>query len=340
MNMLALATISALEDAVRSATKRERWTDPLSAETRRRLRELHRVQQWRQLKILVLFGLWFGCAALALRFELLSVRVPCWILIGFCLNGLGAFMHEGAHHNLFQRPLADRLVGFACGIPVLLSCSNYRAIHMLHHRYENTVADPDNLVAKFPGKLLRWIAYWGWYVVGMPVYAVLLIVTGPLRAEGRREKAICTVESVLLVGIYALLAWAVPHFGLTKIVLAGWLAGLVAATLIANARGLAEHTMLYQGNPPNALQTTRSLPSNAFVSFFFNNQNYHLEHHLFPRVPWYNLPAVHGLLKPLYRREQAAVCRSYLQYLSNAFRWGPLRNVRYGTDGETLVSGL
>ena len=94
---------------MRSAANREHWTDPLSAETRRRLRELHRVRPWRQLKILVLLGLWFGCAALALRLELLSVRVPCWILIGFCLNGLGAFMHEAAagRHGRYEGSAAE-----------------------------------------------------------------------------------------------------------------------------------------------------------------------------------------------------------------------------------------
>ena len=312
------------------------WSDKLSPRTRERLRELHRIEYWRHLKILLLFGLWFALAAIALEIDSLWVRLPSWILIGFCLNGLGVFMHEGAHHNLFQIPVIDRIIGFACGVPVLISCSNYRATHMLHHRYENTKADPDNLAAAFPGGITRRIVYWAWYAVGMPLYAVLLVVTGPFRAEGWRERTICVAESLSLAGIYGLLAWAVPKSGLTDLALVGWFGGLIAANVIANVRGLAEHTLLHQDDPPNALRTTRSLPSNAFISFFFNNQNYHLEHHLFPRVPWYSLPAVHRLLKPLYETEQAAVCGSYAQYLSSALRYGPMRTVRYGPEGPRV----
>jgi len=40
----------------------------------------------------------------------------------------------------------------------------------------------------------------------------------------------------------------------------------------------------------------RSLVSNPVVSFFFNNQNYHLEHHLFPAIPW-NWESVNGLAR-------------------------------------------
>lgn len=313
----------------------EHWTQRLPPETRRRINELHGIEPWRHLKIPLLFAIWLGTATLAVWGGSLWVSVPCWILIGLCLHGLGVFMHEGAHHNLFRRPLVDRYIGFLCGLPVLISCSNYRATHVLHHRYENTPADPDNMAARFPSGLLRRLVYYSWYLVGMPVYAVVLVSTGPLRAEGWREKTACAAESLLLAGVYAGLIGGAFHIGFGSLLWTAWGGGLIVASLIANVRGLAEHTLLPQGDPPNPLWTTRSTPSSAVVSFFFNNQNYHLEHHLFPRVPWYNLPAVHRLLKPIYRQEQAAVCRSYVEYLSVALRHGPMSEVRYGPEGRS-----
>jgi fatty acid desaturase len=309
----------------------------LSPEVKQRLKELHEVAPQRHLKILVLIGIWIAAAALALEVDSLWVRLPCWVLIGFCLHGLGIFVHEGAHHNLFRKPKVDRLIGFACGIPVALSCSNYRATHMLHHEHENTMADPDNLSANFPDGFSRRLVYYAWYVVGMPIYVVWVVITGPFRASGWREKAVCVMEGLALAGIYLAVAWAAPRYGLTQTLLVGWLGGLVVTILIANVRGLAEHTMLRQDNPPDPLQTTRALPSNPFVSFFFNNQNYHLEHHLFPAVPWYNLAAIHRLLRPLYEREHAAVCRGYLEYIGSALRYGPMRSVRYGVQGKTSI---
>lgn len=318
--------------------RKAHWAHSLSPAMRDRLRELHRLQHWRRLKIPAIVGFWFVLATLALRSDSLLVRVPCWILIGFCLNALGEFMHEGAHHNLFRIPILDRTIGFACGVPVLISCSNYRATHLLHHRYVSTPADPDNFAAKFPNRLVRRIAYYGFYLIGMPIYAAQLLITGPARAEGRRERMLCVFESPLLVGICATLAWAAPRLGLTKVVLVGWVAGLAVASVIGNVKSLAEHTLLEQHSPPDPLLATRTTPSGALVRFFFNQQNYHLEHHLFPYVPWYNLPAVHRLLDPILRSGGAPVCPTYFEYVSNAFRYGPLRNVRYAPGGKTIVS--
>lgn len=314
----------------------EHWAHRLPGDIRGRLNELHRVEPWRHLKIPLLFAIWLGTAMVAVWSNSLWVSLPCALLIGLCLHGLGVFMHEGAHHNLFRRRLLDRFIGFTCGLPVLISCSNYRATHVLHHRHENTAADPDNMAARFRSGLLRRLVYYSWYAVGMPVYAVVLAATGPFRAEGWREKMACAAESALLIGFYSGLVWATVRFGFSDVLWSSWGGGLIVASLIANVRGLAEHTMLPQDDPPNPLRTTRSTPSSAVISFFFNNQNYHLEHHLFPRVPWYNLPAVHQLLRPFYRREQAAVCRGYREYLSDAFRHGPMRELRYGPEGRSM----
>jgi fatty acid desaturase len=182
------------------------------------------------------------------------------------------------------------------------------------------------MTARFPSSRLRPIVYYFWFLVGTPVYSVLLMLTGPFRAVGWREKGLCIVETLLIVVFHyqLVVAW------LEDATLYAWLAALAAGSIIANVRGLAEHTLLPQEDPPNPFQSTRSTVSNRAVSFFFNNQNYHLEHHLFPRVPWYNLPKLHELLHSSYRSQQAAVCRGYLEYLSTAFRYGPMHETAYG----------
>lgn len=50
------------------------------------------------------------------------------------------------------------------------------------------------------------------------------------------------------------------------------------------------------------------------------NLNYHLEHHLFPGVPWYHLPKVHALLKDEFRAAGASVYRSYTEFLIDFFK--------------------
>jgi fatty acid desaturase len=50
------------------------------------------------------------------------------------------------------------------------------------------------------------------------------------------------------------------------------------------------------------------------------NINYHLEHHLFPGIPWYNLPKVHQLLQDEYRRAGCSVYRTYAEFFKDFFK--------------------
>ena len=43
--------------------------------------------------------------------------------------------------------------------------------------------------------------------------------------------------------------------------------------------------------------STRSIRLNPILSFIYWNMEYHIEHHLFPSVPSYNLPKLHKEIK-------------------------------------------
>ena len=74
--------------------------------------------------------------------------------------------------------------------------------------------------------------------------------------------------------------------------------------------------------PGHPLLQTRTVTSTKLLSFLNVNLNYHLEHHLFPAVPWYNLPKVHTLLQEEYEQAGAFIYSSYLRFLVDAFRYG------------------
>jgi fatty acid desaturase len=77
-------------------------------------------------------------------------------------------------------------------------------------------------------------------------------------------------------------------------------------------RGLAEHGLT---TSDNVFTETRTVRSNRFVSFMMNNLNYHLDHHLFPGVPWYNLPKLHALLREEYVAAGSSIYPSYTAFL-------------------------
>ncbi len=62
-------------------------------------------------------------------------------------------------------------------------------------------------------------------------------------------------------------------------------------------RGAIEHGNV--PDPDNAYQRTRTYFMSAALRFFFapKQVGYHLEHHLYPSIPFYRLPRIHAVLK-------------------------------------------
>ena len=86
-------------------------------------------------------------------------------------------------------------------------------------------------------------------------------------------------------------------------------------------RFIAEH----YGTPWNSGQLvgTRTVISNPGHAFFWNNINWHIGHHIYPMVPWYNLVELHDLLGPQIRASGAFVDKSYVAVYLDAMRSGP-----------------
>jgi fatty acid desaturase len=100
---------------------------------------------------------------------------------------------------------------------------------------------------------------------------------------------------------------------------------LVINTLV-NVRGMSQHTMLSEHEDP--IRGTRSILTNRVTAFFMCNENYHLEHHLHPGVPWYNLPRLHRELKGQLVERGAPFIRSYFafvcEFVAGSFKRSPL----------------
>ena len=54
---------------------------------------------------------------------------------------------------------------------------------------------------------------------------------------------------------------------------------------------LIQHVEL-QENSPSILESTRSFRASWLPRFLYMNMNNHVEHHLYPQVPFYGLPAL------------------------------------------------
>ncbi len=94
-----------------------------------------------------------------------------------------------------------------------------------------------------------------------------------------------------------------------------WIYPLLIMSILTNIRGLASHAL---GDVENIYLSSRTIKSSKLVSVLFLHENYHLEHHLFPRVPSYHLLRMHELIWD--RLPQALYARSYSEFLIGLFK--------------------
>ncbi len=102
---------------------------------------------------------------------------------------------------------------------------------------------------------------------------------------------------------------------------------------MVNIRGMSQHTLL-EAHHGDEIRGTRSILTNRVTAFFMCNENYHLEHHLHPGVPWYHLPRVHSALRDDLAHAGAPFIPSYFAFV-RAFVAGSFRRSPLGARDES-----
>jgi len=290
------------------------WTQ----DQRAALADLHRPRPAHNLIAFAFVGMWALAAFAGHRFPVWPVRLAGYFTIGVAIHGLAVLMHEASHGNLARKPAADRWLGFLCGAPALLSCSAYRVAHLLHHRYLRGARDPEEFTNIGRRRGAQSAAFWAWAVIGGFSYLVFIPVIGLTRGRWRDRRRIA-IEYGLIVLFYATLFRCAARYGFLPDVVHSLALPWLVTNALTNVRGWAEHAMTPRDGP---LTMTRVVTSNRLVSLLMCNANYHLEHHLDPAIPWYNLPKLNAMLRDEYRAAGTSVYTSYLAFLRDAVRAG------------------
>jgi fatty acid desaturase len=226
------------------------------------------------------------------------------------LNAFYLLSHEGHHHLLFQRPAVNHAANVLLCVPLLHSPSAYRVLHELHHRHLGGPGDPDEYRNYTDSPRLRWVLQWIRLTMGTLVYMPLIPVVAWRRAGGRERRWILA-EYAGMGAVWVMVFAAVP----LPVLLQTWLVPGIVVGYVSAVRALAQHALTHATDPALA---SRSVRSNAVVSFLLLNENYHLEHHLFPEVPSYNLPELRRRVTS--RLDRTIEARSYTRFLAGFVR--------------------
>ncbi|MGL4234506.1 MAG: fatty acid desaturase [Tabrizicola sp.] len=251
-------------------------------------------------------GLWhlaghFG-AILAVG-GLIAAGVPGWWLLlpvqGVLIVFLFTLEHEATHRTPFASVGLNDWAGRVCGFLILLPFEWFRAFHMAHHRWTNLPGKDPELEG---GKPATWRA-WGWHVSGLPYWGSQLRlmlalvggrVTGAYVAEGAKGRVVVEARVMVLGCVAAALTllW-------TPVVIWVWVVPVLLGQPFLRLYLLAEH-----GDCPevaNMFENTRTTFTTRAVRWLTWNMPYHVEHHVWPMVPFHRLPEVHGLMRDKLR---------------------------------------
>ena len=278
---------------------------------------------------------WVSLSHVALEYVfIISAIVLCnlyWhpLLYGVCVMWIGArqhalatLIHEAAHYRLVHhKPLNDFIGEVLLAFPIFVTLRGYRSSHRAHHRHTNTEHDPDWVSKETPdwefpksrGALFLMLAK---IALGRNlVWMVKLILKGGQAGNASPNKAAKSFVAGRMF-YYVVLIAVLTYFGWWTEYLLFWLVPLVTwLQVILRIRSIAEHFGLeYDHTYTEARTTYPSLFDRLFIAS--KNVWYHLDHHLYPSVPFYNLPLLHAKLKEMAGfQERAHITNSYLGVL-------------------------
>ncbi len=246
-------------------------------------------------------GLWHlagHVGAILLLGAAIAAGVPGWWALlplqGVLIVFLFTLEHECTHKTPFASDALCDTVGAITGALILNPFQWFRYFHLAHHRWTNRPGDPE-LASPKPETRAEWL----WHVSGIPLWigSIRLILRLALarerpaflpdRARPRAER-----EARLLLALYAL---ALLSLLWSPLVLWLWLVPILLGQPFLRIYLLAEH-----GDCPQVtdmFDNTRTTFTTAAMRFIAWNMPYHVEHHVFPAVPFDRLPALHALIR-------------------------------------------
>jgi len=272
------------------------------------------------IKILLFVALMVALGALSWFTHSQLIDWLAYIALGYLWMSMVTFMHEATHDTLFERKWQNWAFGIVTMIPLMASFVSFKEDHLEHHRYNRSSKDPDAFTMGRRG-IGDFIVFYLYFVAGAVLSFLHFNLLYPIKYFSGRNWTIHVFETALKSLCYlALILWAQAH-GVLAQVLELWLIPVFFFSIFNSVRFIAEHyeTPWAQGK----LTGTRTIISNPLHSFFWNNINYHIGHHVYPRVPCYNLVKLHAMIEPDIAAMGAIVDSSYVAVSWNALRRGP-----------------
>lgn len=227
---------------------------------------------------------------------------PFWMAYGVLYGSAGnARWHECGHGTAFKTPWMNNVVYQIASFMTTFNPVTWRWSHARHHTDTIIVGRDPEVVAMRPPELIRLVTEF----VGVPSafqawWRMLYNASGHIHPEEAtwvpesQQPKVIRVARIWTAIYAATIALALILGSILPLMVIGLprLYGAWHATLC----GILQHVGLAENVTDHRLNT-RTVYMNPISRFIYLNMNYHVEHHMFPMVPYHKLPALHEMIK-------------------------------------------
>ena len=274
-------------------------------------------------------GLWVGllviCAGGGIATWGTWWTLPFWAIYGVLYgSACDSRWHECGHGTAFRTSWMNDAVYLVASFMVMRNPTSWRWSHARHHTDTIIVGrDPEISVmrpANIPRKMLHFI---GLPDVFQQFWILVRNAAGHFSADERdyipdAEIPKATAWARLFVVIHLLaIGMAVATWSILPLMVIG--GPRIYGTWHMVMTGLLQHGGLAEDVLDHRLNS-RTVLMNPVSRWIYWNMNYHVEHHLFPMVPYHALPRLHALIRDDLPAANPSILAGYREMMGALIR--------------------
>ena len=279
---------------------------------------------------LIYLGCWLVLLAITGAMVLWSMGT-WWLVLtlplysGFFAVSVYALSHECAHGTAFRTRRLNEAVFWFTSLLYYEEPLHRRYSHASHHTH-TWIEGEDNQMPFAPIPL----TFWGWVeeILGLGLYwhQTRMFIAHTMGRFSEDVKRVTPESELPRMQRNTQICVAIYVGGAAVSIAMGWMWPVwliviprVLGGPIMNAFILMQHVEMAE-NQPNIVQSTRSFRTNWFFQFLYFNMNHHIEHHLYPTVPFHALPDLGAVLEDQLPEPDAGFLSTHWEVLKITIR--------------------
>lgn len=303
------------------------WVPKIERKTLRRLMKRDNWHALRDTAILFTIIAASGCGSSYLWAEgkYVQFAIVFWIYCTFYTSSADSRWHECGHGTAFKDKWMNDVLYQMASFMVFREPEVWRFSHARHHTDTDIVGRDPEVDARPLDMWNLFLAFFNVQGIQAECGKIWMHVRGELSDAERTfvpwvERFAVFRKARIWLTIYALTVVASIYFRSPLPMMYVFIPYSLGAWHLVMV-GVFQHAGLAQDVLDHRLNT-RTCYINPVSAFIYWNMHYHIEHHCFPMVPYYNLPELHKILLPQLPKPYNSIFEVYLEMIPALIKQG------------------